>query len=177
MNPVRPSLTRLVIDLCRLRGDPQDFPYAPNLLALLIAAGTALDLLVGEALGDSASLLARSLLSTGIMLGLCWTALAIRGLRNRFMQTACALLACSLALSLLQWPIALLSGPPPATPADLSVLHALFGWLTLALLVWQVSINAHIMRHAIESSRSIAVALVLSWVIAYWAIDRILFGA
>jgi hypothetical protein len=33
------------------------------------------------------------------------------------------------------------------------------------------------MRHAIDASFGLAFALVLSWLIACWAIDRILFGA
>lgn len=171
------SLSRVVVDLCRLRGNPQDFPYSPNLLALLVGAGTALDTLTGGILGEADTTLARSLLSTAIVLALCWVALAIRGLRNRYEQTACALLACSFALSLLQLPLALLAGPPPATVADMSTLQAIFGWITLALLVWQLSVNAHIVRHAIDASFGFAFALVLSWLIAYWAIDRILFGA
>ncbi len=179
MNSPRPSfssLSRIVFDLCRLRGNPQDFPYSPSLLALLVGAGTALDTLVGGLLGEADTTLARSLLSTVIVLALCWVALAIRGLRNRYVQTACALLTCSFALSLLQLPIALLAGPPPTAVADMSAMQAMFGWITLALLLWQVSVNAHIMRHAIDASFGLAFALVLSWLIAYWAIDRILFG-
>jgi hypothetical protein len=180
MNSARVSLARLcrvVIDLCRLRGNPHDIPYAPNLLALLVGAGTALDMLVAGLLDETDFTLARSLLSTAIVLALCWVALAIRGLRNRYVQTASALLACSFALSLLQLPIALLAGPPPATVVDMSAAQAIFGWITLALLLWQVGVNAHIMRHAIDASFGLAFALVLSWLIAYWAIDRILFGA
>ncbi|MEO7323389.1 MAG: hypothetical protein ABIW82_01020 [Dokdonella sp.] len=171
------GLSRIVLDLCRLRGDPQDFPYSPNLLALLVGAGTALDTLVGGVLGEADNTLVRSLLSTLLVLAFCWVALAMRGLRNRYMQTACALLACSVALSLLQLPIALLAGPPPTTVADMSALQAMLGWITLALLLWQVSVNAHIMRHALDASFGLAFALVFSWLVAYWAIDRILFGA
>ncbi|MEO6689747.1 MAG: hypothetical protein ABIS07_07185 [Dokdonella sp.] len=180
MNAARPSfssLSRVVIDLCRLRGDPQDFPYSPNLLTLLVGASTALDTLIGGVLGEVDNTPVRSLLSTVIVLALCWVALAMRGLRNRYVQTACVLLACGIALSLLQLPIALLAGPPPTTVADMSSLQAILGWITLALLVWQISVNAHIMRHAIDASFGLAFALVLSWLIACWAIDRILFGA
>lgn len=109
------------------------------------------------------------------MLVLCWIALAIRHLRNRYVQTATALLACSLAFSLLQLPIALLAGPPPAGADALTGLQILVGWATLAVFVWQVSVDAHIMRHAMEAPFGLAFALVVSWVLAYWALDRMLF--
>jgi hypothetical protein len=166
-----------VIDLCRLRGGPQDLPHAPALLAILLGAGTALDLTISHAMNHGDNALARSLLSSGVVLGLCWVALAIRRLPHRYVQTASALLACSLVFSLLQLPIALLAGPPPASAAELSNLQILLGWLTLALFVWQISVDAHIMRNAMDGSFGLAFALIVSWVLAFWALDRVLFGS
>ncbi len=103
------TFLRLLWPLFRLQGNPQDLPYSGQLPLLLVAASVILDMLVGDALHDTGDTFARSLLSTGVVLGLCWIALAIRGLRNRFVQTATALVACSLLFSLLQlrsrgWP-------------------------------------------------------------------------
>lgn len=169
------GLVRATIDLCRLRGDPADLPHAPLRLAALIVAVTVLDLLIGHLIGDGVNAFARSLLSTGVVLGLCWAALAIRRLRNRYVQTATALLACSLAFSLLQLPLALLAGPPPASAAELSAAQIVLGWLTVGVFVWQVCVDAHIMRHALDAALGLAFALVVSWVLAYWALDSVLF--
>ena len=165
-----------IVDLCRLRGGPQDLPHAPVLLVILLGAGTALDLAIGQAMNHGDNALARSLLSSVVVLGLCWIALAIRRLPHRYVQTASALLACSLVFSLVQLPLALLAGPPPASAAELSSLQILLGWLTLALFVWQISVDAHIMRHAMDGSLGLAFALIVSWVLAYWALDGVLFG-
>ena len=170
-------MLRTVFDLCRLKGGPQDLPHAPALLAILLGAGTALDLAISHAMDHGDNALARSLLSSGVVLGLCWVALAIRRLPHRYVQTASALLACSLVFSLLQLPIALLAGPPPASAAELSNLQILLGWLTLALFVWQISVDAHIMRNAMDGSFGLAFALIVSWVLAFWALDRVLFGS
>lgn len=171
------GLARTTLELCRLRSGPADLPHAPLLLAGLIVAGTVLDLAVGGALGDSANVFARSLLSTGIVLVLCWAALAIRRLGHRYVQTATALLACSLVFSLLQVPLALLAGPPPASAAQLTAVQIVLGWLTIGVFVWQVCVDAHIMRQALDAALGLAFALVVSWVLAYWALDSLLFGA
>ncbi|NCT66855.1 MAG: hypothetical protein GXC76_04320 [Rhodanobacteraceae bacterium] len=171
------GLPRLVADLCRLRRGPQDLPYSPPLFAMLAAASIVLDLLIGSALGDDRDALARSLVLTGLVLGLCWAALAVRGLEPRYVQTASALLACSVAISLLQWAGALLVGPLPAGTTALDAPHLVFGWLTLGLFVWQVVVYGHIMRQALDMPSALALLLVLIWIVAAWALDRALFGA
>jgi hypothetical protein len=170
------SIARRVLDLCRLRGGPADMPYAPLLLAALIVASVVLDVLVGGVLQDGGDAFARSLLSSAVVLGLCWAALGMRRLAGRFTQTATALVACSLLFSLLQMPLAWLGGPPPATAAELSGAQVMIGWATLALFAWQVSVDAHIMRRAMDISFGFGFALVVSWVMAYWALDSLIFG-
>lgn len=180
--PLRFTLPRLVAHLCRLRGDPQDFPYSPKILALLIGAGVALDMLAGSAFDDG-NAFARSLLSGGIVLALCWVALAIRGVRNRYVQTVGALFACSLLISLVQMPIAFLLGSYATgevlTAAQLvqDLFQSLLRMAAFATLVWQILVNAHVMRCAMDAAFGFALALVTAWAIAFWSIDYLLFGA
>ena len=170
------DLPRLVADLCRLRRGPQDLPYSLPLLTVLAVASVVLDLLVGTAMGDDRDALARSLVSTGLMLTLCWAALAVRGLEPRYVQTATALLACGVAISLLQWAAALLVGPLPTGATALDPMHLLFGWFTLGLFLWQLAVYGHIMRHALDMPAALALLLVFIWIVAAWALDRALFG-
>jgi hypothetical protein len=178
-NPIIVAL-KLAADLCRFRRVPQDFPYSPRLLAALLLVSTLFDLAVGAATGDAESAFAHSLLSSGLVLALCWIALAIRRLNHRYVQTATALVACGVLISIVQLPIALLF-QPPAPKADAASSQVLFqfllSWIALGVLVWQIMIYAHIMRHAMESRFGLAVMLTTSWVIAYLALARILFGA
>ena len=81
-------------------------PYSPALLGLLLAASIAVDLASGVAMGAENDRVAHVLVSTVLILGLAWIALAMRGLGSRFVQTASALVACSIAFSLLVNPIA-----------------------------------------------------------------------
>lgn len=171
------DLAQLVGDLCRLRRGPQDLPHSLPLLAALAAASVLLDVLIGAALVDSRDALARSLVSTGLVLTLCWAALAVRGLEARYVQTASALLACGVAIALIQWGAALLVGPLPTGATALDVPHLLFGWLTIGLFLWQLGIYAHIMSQALNMPGALALLLVFIWIVAAWALDRALFGA
>lgn len=166
----------VVLGLCRLRNSPQDLPHSMRLAVLLLMAATLLDSAIGAALGEAGDAPLRSLLSSVVVLGLCAVALAIRKLGHRYVQTATALLACSIVFSLLQLPVALMAGPPPATAAELSGAQMLLGWFTLGLFFWQIAVNAHIVRHAMDSSFGFALGLVATWVLAFWAIDHALFA-
>ncbi len=180
MNPpgAPPNLSAQVRDLCLLRGAPQDLPWSPGLLLGLLLAGTALDTAIGSSFGGDAYALQRSLLSSLVVLGLCWVALAIRRLRNRFVQTATAITAIGIAFSLMQG--ALLWGfsglPPTSASAPPTTAHLLAGWLMFGLLLWQVAVLARIVRHAVELPNGLSIALVLCWLIAWWALDGALFG-
>ncbi len=123
------DLLPIVINLCRFRGGPQDIPYRPSLLLGLLIASIALDLVSAELLGVSEAALGRSLFSTGLLLSLCWLALRICGFASRYVQTASALVACSIVFSLLIVPLALLFGDAPAEQSTVSPAQALVAWL------------------------------------------------
>lgn len=166
-----------VLGLCLLRAAPQDLPHSPGLLAALVVAGVVLAGCAGLLLGDPAGALAQAMLAAGVVLGLCWAALALRRLRNRYVQTATALFACDVAFTCVQIPLLLLASPPPATPAELTGTQVMVGWLVFALFAWQLGVNAHIMRHALDASFGFALVLVATWAVAGWSLSRLLFGA
>jgi hypothetical protein len=180
--PFRDRLGRRVLALCRLRGDPQDLPYSPALLAAMLVVATTIDTLAGDIHGDARDGLVRSLLSTVVVFGLCGIALALRGLGNRYVQTATALAGSGIVVALAQLPILLLVVPiavPSASGgADTAIdpLQALLRWALLATLAWQILVYAHIMRLAMDSRFGFALALVVTWLVAYWSLDSVLLG-
>ena len=171
------AFAMLVRDLCQLRRGPEDMPYSKRLFTTLVGASVALDVASSFALGQPSHALARSLVSTGLMLALCGIALGIRRLGNRYVQTASALVACSMFFSLLILPLAWLAGPTPAPPAALSPLQVLVGWAMLAIVVWSVVVDAHIIRRALDAPFVFGLALALAWTIADWALGSALFDA
>lgn len=180
MAPAFREFVRTVADLCRLRGGPQDLPHSPPLLAALVVASIVLDGLTGGLLGNAGDALAHSMLAAAVVLGLAWVELAVRGHSARYVQTATALAACGIVVSLAQLPLALLIELPKDDAAVQELardpLQVLLRWFLLASLVWQVLVNATILHQAVEIRRGIAIAHVLSWLIAYWALESLLFG-
>lgn len=174
----RPLLTQ-VCDLCLLRGDPQNLPWSSGLLVALLVVSTALDVVIGNTLdgeGDG-NALARSLLSSLVTFGLCWVALAMRDLRNRFVQAATALAATGIVFTLMQGGLLLLSGPFPESAASFTPMHRIVATLLFAILLWQIAVTAHIVRHAVDMRPGLALALAISWFIASIALQNAIFGA
>ena len=171
-------LALLVRDICQLRRGPEDMPHSTVLFGVLVASSIALDLLTDRFLGGMPNILARSLVSTGLLLGLCWIALAIRHLGNRYVQTACALIACGMLFSLLLLPLALLAGHSFAqAAAQLTPSQMLIGWAMLGVIVWNLVVNAHIVRRALDAPFALGFALALAWALADWALAHALFDA
>jgi hypothetical protein len=170
-------LALVVRDLCQLRRGPEDLPYSKALFGFLIAASVALDLVTGIWLEGMTDALPRSLVSTGLVLGLCWIALAMRHFGNRYVQTASALVACSIVFSLLILPFVWLAGPTPVPPAQLTPLQVLFGWATIGIIVWNLVVNAHIVRRALDAPFALGLALAIAWTLADWALAHALFDA
>lgn len=180
MPPLRDGLVTRVLDLCRLRGDPQELPYSPTLLVRMLVVATAIDGFTGSILGEGGEGLLHSLLASVVVFGLCWVALAIRGLGNRYVQTAIALAGSGIVVSLAQLPIIALIDPivapsPGAAAVAIEPTQALLRWAWLATLGWQVLVYAHIMRLAMNGRFGFALVLVATWLVAYWSLDSMLF--
>ena len=175
------DFVRLVIDVCRMRRGPQDIPYSPTLLIALLVASTVLDVVVGGLLGATVGeSLFRALLFSVILLGFTALALGMRHRRGRFVQAVSAMVACGLAISLLQAPLALLIGSGRAAAGETTVvlaasaLHYLLVVGLFAASAWQLLIFANILRAALQIAFAVAIALVFSWFFAFWAIGSVI---
>ncbi|HSE11439.1 MAG TPA: hypothetical protein VLB69_02280 [Rudaea sp.] len=162
-----PPFVYLIRDICLLRRGPQDLPYSVSLLVAVAAAWMVLQL--GVAVARAVPLegvFAGAVLELMFTLGALNVILTLRGLRNRFVQTATALLGCTLVFILLNVPILLLIGDPPATVQQLNPLQILLVLVSLPLLVWKVLVDAHIFRHSFNVPYLSGVVIALLWIIA-----------
>jgi len=159
------QLLNLIWDICCLRRGPQDLPYSPPLLAALVAANFAYQLLVATLRGlPFAEVLFGALFFMLMLLTALNVALLLRGLRSRFVQAATALLGCMLLFHVLRLPLDLLVDAPPATPAQLTPLQGLLALIALPLLGWSVVAYAHVLRHSLNISFLAGMTLSLLWI-------------
>ena len=158
-----------------MRGGPQDMAHSPKLLVVLIIASVLLDLSLGSLIDYEGPLLARSLLSMVLLLALSWTALSLRGMLHRYVQTASALVLCAMFFSIIVLPLAMAFGTPPAADEPLNSAQMLIALSGLAIVIWKIWVDAHIVRQAIDAPLSLGIMLALSWAIADWALGQAIF--
>jgi len=131
---------------CVLRRAPQDDPFSPaGLVGALLAYGLV-DVLQARAASDWPVALGMSLTDTLIVILFSWLVLLVAKKPARLAQTLTALAGTGAMLGLLGVPLMLQAGAQQGgEPGALLVL----GWLVL--LVWNISVQAHIFRHALSS--------------------------
>ena len=169
-----PPFFELIRDICLLRRGPQDLPYSIPTLAAVIAACIVVQ--VGEAVALNSpfgAVIAGAVLWLLVTLGALNLILTLRGLRNRFVQAATALLGCALVFMLLSVPIALLLDPKPVTPQDMSPLQLLLGVISLPLLIWKIVDHAHVFRHSFDVPFLSGIVIALLWIIAALALGSV----
>ncbi len=144
-----------LIGICLFRATPQDIDHSVRLLVVLAALSVLVDVVVLNTLAAFEASEINALIQAALALAVVYGLLSIRGLSNRFVQTASALFGTSILFSLAALPTihALLEPTPPS--------WALTLWL--AVVIWSIAVLTHILRHAMNVSRPIAVVLALGY--------------
>jgi hypothetical protein len=141
-------LISLVIDLCRFRSGPQDFPHAPPLAIAVLVIQLGVLLLRVQVSGAERDLLPELLAKGVFAVASVWIVLRLRELQARYWQTLLALVSVELVFTLLLFPLMMLAdtvdpqAPPPLAP--------LFGWLGLLGAAWLMLVFGHVWRHALN---------------------------
>lgn len=149
------ALIRLFGDICRFKKGPENVPSSINLLIIILIANFIVEIFLGfsvysSSLGTSALI---SILSVLTLIVFSWFWLMIFKLSNRLLQTAIAFIGVSLIMNMLcilpitfLWKMGVMS--------DNS-----FGLMKLLLIVWILSIYAHIYKKALSISFFLGFAL------------------
>jgi len=147
--------------LLRLQRGPQDLPYSQGLTTALFVAAVVADLLLDSfVLGESRALL-RVAVADGLMLVLPYLALAVAGKQARYVQTLGAISIISIVFAALLVPVLMMQpDDPKATATTLQSLSALVG---LGLVSWQLLVQGHVMRHALQASLGVGVLVALAF--------------
>jgi len=138
------TLVMLIVDIMRLRAAPQDLPHSRFLMMLCIAAYLLMGLVISLLDQTFGLALMSAGIDTALLIGLAYLALWIRNYQGRAVQTVTAFAATGTVFELIGWPlVAYLQQTSADDPSSLSL-------LLLLLIVWNISVIGHILRHAVD---------------------------
>lgn len=138
-----------VRDLCLFRAGPQDLPYAPRALVVLLIIGALLEAFFDLRQGSSIKVVIAANLGTLAALGALLWLLRWRHKPERFVQTALALLATGLLFEVLVLPLLLYVGHP-TNPAQVTSRQFMAAMVLFVILIWQAGISVNILRNAMQ---------------------------
>lgn len=152
------ALFTLLINIMRLKAAPQDLPCSRFLMLLCIGSYLFMGLIISLLDQTFGLALLSAAVDTALLIGLAYIALWIRGYQGRGIQTATAFAATGTLFEIIGWPlVAYLQSLNADNPSSLSL-------LLLVLIVWNIVVIGHILRHAIDVPMWIGTGVALLYI-------------
>ena len=155
------TLFKAFFAICRLQKGPQDLPTSRDLLLVSLVAYTLCSIGVGLLSMTPDAAVVSGLTDTALMILLTMAVLRLRGFTNRMTQTVTAFAGTGTVLSLIAMPILLAAHAARTSHAG----SGLPGLLTLFIFIWNLMINAHILRHALSTRLVVGFALAVLYLL------------
>jgi hypothetical protein len=142
------ALFRAFLAISLLRSGPQELPASSVLLALSIVVYALVGVLLSLISLPWGSAVLASLLDTLLLVAFGYTVLNLRGLAARLTQTLTALAGSLALLGIVSLPLTAWLYQAESTVGDAGVAS----FLLLVILLWNILLIAHILRHAVNIS-------------------------
>lgn len=155
------TLFRAFFAICRLQKGPQDLPTSRELLLLGLVAYTLCGIAVGLLSMAPEAALISGLADTLLMILLTMVILHLRGVPGRVTQTLTAFAGTGTVLSLIAIPILFAAHTGELGHNGTRVPAVLM----LFIFVWNLMINAHILRHALSTRFVIGFAVAVFYLV------------
>jgi len=155
--------------VCTFKLGPQDMPYSGYLLLFSSVAYALVSVMVAALSLSFGQALVSGLLEVALIGAMTQLLLWIRELTARFYQTFIALMGSGAIIGALIWPLQLMQISAGDEPLLLPSLIA------LGLLVWNVTIVGHILRHAIKAPYFVGIGLALIYTYVLMSVMNSLF--
>lgn len=150
------ATARALVRISLLRNGPQDLPYSGELLGLCVAASLGVGYLVLRGFRLSPTPGPDLLLTLVFSLAFVYGVLALRGMTNRFIQTATAFFGTDVIVSLVALPVLQLgTGAGSQSPVS--------GLAMIGITLWNIAIIGHILRHALSASFAFGILIALGY--------------
>ncbi len=165
------QLIRTWFDICLLRTGPQDLPASGFLLGLSLACYVLVSFLVASPSSGFIVAVQLAALDVGMLAVFVASLLYLQSKTGRIGQTLSAMAGSGSLMGLFALPLVLLVDPD--LPAD--QVSALLAGSWLSLLIWNLFVMAHIMRHALSTSFAIGLGAAVLYALVSMQIVATLF--
>ncbi len=166
-------LIRAWFNICLLRQGPQDLPASGFLLGVSLCCYGLVSVLVSSQSYTFSMALLLTVVDLGLLVVFAWSLLYLQRKAERLNQTLSALAGTGSLMGLIALPLLLTIGPDATSePVPASLLS-----LWLLLLLWNLFIMAHIIRHALSSSFAIGFGISLLYALLNMQVIVTLFSA
>jgi len=164
------ALIRLFGNICRFKKGPEDVPSSLNLLLALLICNLIIEMFLGLTVYSIGLAFFLTSLSVIVLFAFSWVWLLLFQLKERFLQTATAFIGISLFTNILCFiPVTLLW--------QMGVLvDNSYALVNLVLLIWILSIYAHIYKRALNVSFFLGLALSITYFITFSTLSNYLMG-
>ena len=148
------------LEICLLRKGPQDIPASSLFFGICAGAYALSSLLLATAYQDLNNAVIVALTDSGLTILITYLLLFTVRRPQRWLQTVTALLGTGTIFSLLATPVYYAIAAPGMGQSGNPVL----GILIWALIIWNVIVMAHILRHALTVSFPMGILLALTYI-------------
>ena len=169
-----PILLNLFIDICCFKANPQDIPSSKFLALMMALLYGVLSLSISLIELPLAQSFFSALVDTTLLIALGLVSLWITGKPERREQTVAALTGTGALLQIIAWPILFWLSQ---TSDSQSTLLMIPRWGLLILVIWNIVIIGHILRHALSVALPITVGISVLYMYFTIRIASILFVA
>lgn len=162
------AVIRLFLDIALFNKGPQDSPDSILLLLLAVLGNLALGIGLTAIDGDWAAAVAQPVVGIALLAGFLWVALYLNAKISRFVKTSTAAFGCDTLISALALPLLLWAQSAPEA-------LGLVSRLLLALMLWQMAVIGHILRHALAIPFIAGLGLAVAYTVVSYGIIIALF--
>ena len=154
------TISKAFLEICLLRKGPQDLPKSTELLVLSLFMYTLIDVLLTVQSRPLVDALMVSFVDVGFLLLVTFLILKQHKHLERWHQTMTALFGTGVVLGIFIFPL-VFGGVQNQYEEWLQQIIVL---LFLIMVIWNVAVLAHIVRHAISTSAGIGVMIAILYV-------------
>jgi len=157
----------LIFKIFIFKKNPEDIPYSINIFRVSLIGYAIISFALLQSSSNELNALIQVLVEIIIILSFSFLALTLSNLRERFIQTSCALLGTDILASLFAM--------PAFATLTLNNNSALAIMTIFGLIIWHYLVTAHIIRHALSQSISFALGIAFLYIFSAYQIIGVLF--